>query len=93
MELCVTKEPEPSDQGGQEGEGDGDEEGNMDTTEDNKETDKVEEIKEDEEQESVEKKEESGKKRLFTLVVVNSYGSQEVNRLADNDKPLKLTSE
>ena len=65
----------------------------MDTTEDNKETDKMEEIKEDEEQESVEKKEESGKKRLFTLVVVNSYGSQEVNRLADNDKPLKLTSE
>ncbi len=29
---------------------------------------------------------------LFQLVVVNSYGSQEVQKLKDNDKPLRLTS-
>ncbi len=29
---------------------------------------------------------------LFKMIVVNSYGSQEVQRLEDNDKKLKLTS-
>ena len=29
---------------------------------------------------------------LFNLVIVNSYGSQEVQKLKDNDEMLKLTS-
>ena len=40
-----------------------------------------------------EKDEEKSKERLFQLVVVKSHGSQEVNRLTDDDKLLKLTSE
>lgn len=32
------------------------------------------------------------KHRLFSLSVINSYGSAEVHRLQDDDKPLNLTS-
>ena len=40
-----------------------------------------------------EKEKSDGEMDLFRLVVVNSYGSQEVQRLQDNAAPLKLTSE
>ena len=37
-------------------------------------------------------KEDNGEPDLFKLVVVNSYGSQDVNVLKDDDKPLRLSS-
>ena len=50
--------------------------------------------KENEEEEGEEKEKVDKEPDLFQLVVVNSYGSQEVQRLKDDDKsPLKLSSE
>ena len=46
----------------------------------------------DEEKHKEEEEEENKNNDLFKLVVVNSYGSQEVQKLKDGDQLLKLTS-
>ena len=85
MEVCGTKDQEVSEDEKR------DEESNMDTENNDspgkeKKDDKIE-------QDEIEKDQEKAKDRVFRLVVVNSYGSQEVNRLKDDDELLKLTSE
>lgn len=60
------------------------------------ENEKKENEEEGQENEEKEEEKEKGEKEpdLFRLVVVNSYGSQEVQKLKDDDKnPLKLNSE
>ena len=95
MEVGVTKEPEVSEEGKQ-----GEEESNMDTenndsTAQEKKEEKIEgeKIEEEKIEDETEKSDEKAKERVFQLVVVNSYGSQEVNKLKEDDKLLKLTSE
>jgi len=59
----------------------------------NEKKENEQEGQENEEKEE-EKKEKEEEPDLFRLVVVNSYGSQEVQKLKDDDKnPLKLSSE
>ena len=95
MEVGVTKEPEVSEEGKQ-----GEEESNMDTenndsTAQEKKEEKIEgeKIEDEKIEDETEKNDEEAKERVFQLVVVNSYGSQEVNKLKEDDKLLKLTSE
>lgn len=60
------------------------------------ENEKKENEEEGQENEEKEEEKEKGEKEpdLFRLVVVNSYGSQEVQKLKDDDNnPLKLNSE
>ena len=99
MDVCTTSEPEPSEGGG--GKEEDKEDGKMDTDTSAEGTSDSAEAQEkgvDEIEEEMEEEKESGEGevkngRLFSLVVVNSYGSQEVNRLKDDGKQLKLTSE
>ena len=106
MECQSVREPEPDPQENENGSGTvesqedaGNSEEPMETTEGNKESSvekvKPERLDADTGRDNVEQEEEDESDSdgfLFKLCVVNSYGSQEVQKLKNNEKKLKLTS-
>ena len=104
--MSADSDPNPADSAGDDCEKKGEkereegEQGDKEREEDREEKENGEEKeneggkKSEEEEEESKKQKEEEEKDLFRLVVVNSYGSQEVQRLKDDDSiPLKLGSE
>ena len=104
--MSADSDPNPADSAGDDCEKEGEkereegEQGDKEREEDREEKENGEEKeneggkKSEEEEEESKKQKEEEEKDLFRLVVVNSYGSQEVQRLKDDDSiPLKLGSE